>query len=85
MDFATMLSRHPGARAADPAAIAEAVRRSGRVLIVLDDDPTGTQAVADLPVLSRWGVDDLGWALDTGAAAVYVLTNTRSHDAETAA
>ncbi|MBN9200813.1 MAG: hypothetical protein J0H70_05510, partial [Microbacterium chocolatum] len=50
-----------------------------------DDDPTGTQAVADLPVLSRWGVDDLGWALDTGAAAVYVLTNTRSHDAETAA
>lgn len=85
MDFATMLSRHPDARPADPAAIAEAVRLSGRILVVLDDDPTGTQSVADLPVLSRWGVDDLGWALDTGAAAVYVLTNTRSHDAETAA
>ena len=64
-------------RAAD---VAAAVAESGRVLVVLDDDPTGTQSVAGLPVLTRWEVDDLRWALEQGAAAVYVLTNTRSLD-----
>ena len=29
------------------------------VQIVLDDDPTGTQSVADLPVLTRWEPEDL--------------------------
>lgn len=46
--------------------------------IVLDDDPTGTQSVADLPVLTSWTVEDLAWALGTGAPAVYVMTNSRS-------
>ncbi|PRY54956.1 four-carbon acid sugar kinase family protein [Glycomyces artemisiae] len=48
------------------------------VLVVLDDDPTGTQSVAGLPVLTAWEAADLDWALATGAPAVYVLTNTRS-------
>jgi hypothetical protein len=65
--------------------VAEAVARSGRVLVVLDDDPTGTQSVADLPVLTRWEIEDFRWAFGfrvAGArpAAVYVLTNTRSLD-----
>ncbi|WP_230667714.1 four-carbon acid sugar kinase family protein [Microbacterium sp. MEC084] len=55
------------------------------VFIVLDDDPTGTQSVADLPVLTRWEREDLDAALATGAPAVYVLTNTRSLDEDTAA
>ncbi|RUQ07284.1 hypothetical protein D8M34_04840 [Microbacterium sp. HSID17254] len=55
------------------------------VLLVLDDDPTGTQSVANLPVLTRWERADLDEALATGAAAVYVLTNTRSLDEEAAA
>lgn len=55
------------------------------VLIVLDDDPTGTQSVANLPVLTRWERADLDEALATGAAAVYVLTNTRSLDEDAAA
>lgn len=46
--------------------------------IVLDDDPTGTQSVADLPVLTSWEVEDFNWALSEGAAAVYVMTNSRS-------
>lgn len=50
-------------------------------LIVLDDDPTGTQSVAQLPVLTAWSVDDLVWALRTDADAVYVMTNSRSLDA----
>ena len=30
--------------------------RAGRRLVVLDDDPTGTQSIADLPVLTSWSV-----------------------------
>ncbi len=45
--------------------------------VVLDDDPTGTQAVRDLPVVTTWTVDDFQWAMQSGSA-VYVLTNSRS-------
>ena len=62
-----------------------AARTDARQLVVLDDDPTGTQSVADLPVLNAWSVDDLAWALGTGAAAVYVMTNSRSLDPASAA
>ena len=55
------------------------------MLVVLDDDPTGTQSVADLPVLTRWEVEDFTWALHQGKPAVYVLTNTRSLDPAEAA
>lgn len=48
------------------------------VFVVLDDDPTGTQSVADLPVLTRWLPDDLDWALAQGKPAIYVMTNSRS-------
>ncbi|MDM4763006.1 four-carbon acid sugar kinase family protein [Galbitalea sp. SE-J8] len=53
-------------------------------LVVLDDDPTGTQSVANLPVLTRWTSDDIRWALDQRPAAFYVLTNTRSLDPDRA-
>jgi hypothetical protein len=33
--------------------------RASHRLVVLDDDPTGTQCIADLPVLTRWAVPDL--------------------------
>lgn len=56
-----------------------------RVLVVLDDDPTGTQSVANLPVLTRWDVEDFAWAFSQSTPAVYVLTNTRSLDPEEAA
>jgi uncharacterized protein YgbK (DUF1537 family) len=56
-----------------------------RVLVVLDDDPTGTQSVADLPVLTRWEVEDFIWAFGQAKPAVYVLTNTRSLDPAEAA
>ena len=61
-----------------------------RILVVLDDDPTGTQSVADLPVLTRWEVADFTWAFNhringRRQDAVYVLTNTRSLDPAEAA
>lgn len=66
-------------------AVAEAREAAPRVLVVLDDDPTGTQSVADLPVLTSWDIEDFAWAfrhrIDGAAApAVYVLTNSRSLD-----
>ncbi|MEU6376602.1 four-carbon acid sugar kinase family protein [Streptomyces sp. NPDC046909] len=47
-------------------------------LAVLDDDPTGTQTVKDIPVLTTWSVADLRWALRQDSPAFFVLTNTRS-------
>ena len=67
----------PAGPAVDPADVAAALNRT---LVVLDDDPTGTQSVADLPVVTGWSVEDLTWALSTGAPAVYVMTNSRSLD-----
>src|SRR6476620_11890777 len=52
--------------------------RAGHRLVVLDDDPTGTQSIADLPVLTSWSVPDLQWALQQPTAGFFVLTNTRS-------
>lgn len=58
--------------------IVRAVIADARRLVVLDDDPTGTQTVTDIPVLTRWGRDDLRWALAQGGPGFFVLTNTRS-------
>ena len=63
---------------------AAAARGKARVLIVLDDDPTGTQSVSDLPVLTDWSVESLVWALREQRPAVYVMTNSRSLDPEQA-
>lgn len=51
--------------------------RTGTRVAVLDDDPTGTQTVAGVPVLTSWSVADLRWALDVGPGVFFVLTNTR--------
>lgn len=54
------------------------VSTSGRKIIVLDDDPTGTQTVYDIPVLTEWSVDLLRAELANAAPAFYILTNSRS-------
>ncbi|SDL44078.1 four-carbon acid sugar kinase family protein [Arthrobacter sp. ok362] len=70
--------------------VAASSEAAPRVLVVLDDDPTGTQSVANLPVLTRWDVADFAWAFayevdGQRPRAVYVLTNTRSLDPAEAA
>ena len=55
--FDDLVRGYPTAERVNAAAIAERVATSGRVLVVLDDDPTGTQSVADLPVLTGWTTD----------------------------
>ncbi|MFJ1750347.1 four-carbon acid sugar kinase family protein [Streptomyces sp. NPDC088116] len=74
----------PPVREVDPAEVRAAIA-DGRRLVVLDDDPTGTQTVAGVPVLTTWTVDDLRWALRQDSAAFFVLTNTRSLAPEAAA
>lgn len=51
--------------------------------IVLDDDPTGTQGLHDVPVVVEPAEDTFRWALETGAAT-YVFTNTRALTAQAA-
>jgi uncharacterized protein YgbK (DUF1537 family) len=73
-----LLAGTPPAREASAAGVARAVGQSGRRLVVLDDDPTGTQTVAGVPVLTSWAEDDLRWAFRQPAAAFFILTNSRS-------
>ena len=86
---ADVLAAYPAEIPVSAALVASALAASNaetpRVLVVLDDDPTGTQSVADLPVLTRWDVDDFIWAFSQAKPAVYVLTNSRSLDPAEAA
>jgi uncharacterized protein YgbK (DUF1537 family) len=73
--FATL----PPAWPQDPLpGIRAAVAAAGRKIIVLDDDPTGTQTVHDVPVLTTWDADALRAEFDNEDACFYILTNSRS-------
>ncbi|TVT16816.1 hypothetical protein FNH06_33925 [Amycolatopsis acidiphila] len=61
-----------------PARAVRGALAGARRVVFLDDDPTGTQTVRDLPVLTRWGVEDVRWALRQDTPGFFVLTNTRS-------
>jgi uncharacterized protein YgbK (DUF1537 family) len=85
----------PGVSASDLAALAPpwpvdplpGLRQLSRTskVIVLDDDPTGTQSVCDVPVLTRWDEERLDRLLDEPEAVAYLLTNSRSRSSEAAA
>lgn len=72
-----LLADLPPPHAVDPAELESAVANGARI-VALDDDPTGSQTIADLPVLTDWSVADLRWALRETATGFFVLTNTRS-------
>lgn len=46
-------------------------------LVVLDDDPTGTQTVHHVPVLTTWSEEDIQEQLQEGIPLFYILTNSR--------
>jgi uncharacterized protein YgbK (DUF1537 family) len=58
--------------------IRRAAEEAGRTVVVLDDDPTGTQTVHGVRVLCGWGVDALAAELRDEPLCFYVLTNSRS-------
>lgn len=59
-------------------AIRAGVAASHRKLVVLDDDPTGTQTVRDVPVLTTWGPEELAREFANDLPCFYLLTNTRA-------
>ncbi|MEW6677321.1 MAG: four-carbon acid sugar kinase family protein [Pseudomonadota bacterium] len=54
-------------------------------IIVLDDDPTGSQTVHSCLLLTRWNPATLREALTDASPLFFVLTNTRGMDARRAA
>ncbi len=54
------------------------VKASRRKVVVLDDDPTGTQTVHGVPVLTGWSVEELRAELVGDSPVFYLLTNSRS-------
>jgi uncharacterized protein YgbK (DUF1537 family) len=54
-------------------------------IIVLDDDPTGSQTVHSCLLLTRWDPETLREALEDEAPLFFVLTNSRGMDAVRAA
>ena len=65
--------------------IAARVAGDDQTIVVLDDDPTGTQTVYDLPVLTVWSEAALDAEFGRGTPAFYVMTNSRSMGQEEAA
>lgn len=54
------------------------VEQTGAKLVVLDDDPTGSQTVWDIPLLMHWSCDALQMELESDYPAFFILTNSRS-------
>lgn len=49
-----------------------------RRLVVLDDDPTGTQTVHDIGIVTQWDVQTLRAEFLRSTVGFYILTNSRS-------
>ena len=57
--------------------IASKVASSKTKIVVLDDDPTGTQTVHNVPVYTSWSIEVLKEALQDDSSLFYILTNSR--------
>lgn len=79
LDLATTLAHLPAPWPVDllPGIQAQ-LAAGGRKLVVLDDDPTGTQTVHHVPVLTTWEADALAAELAAPGPVFYILTNSRS-------
>ena len=60
------------------ARLRNSLREAGAKIAVIDDDPTGTQVVADVPVITSWQDPEIDWALSDPSDMFFVSTNTRS-------
>ncbi|KAL1204193.1 putative 3-hydroxyisobutyrate dehydrogenase [Cardamine amara subsp. amara] len=59
-------------------------RGNSKTLVVLDDDPTGTQTVHDVEVLTEWSVESISEQFRKKPACFFILTNSRSLSSEKA-
>lgn len=58
--------------------ISRTVAASPAKIVILDDDPTGTQTVHGIPVLTTWSYPVLENELRTAGPGFFILTNSRS-------
>lgn len=78
MNYQKVLASLPALdQAAAQQLLDEAVARSRHKIIVLDDDPTGTQTVHDVAVLTGWDANAIQAELEKPARLFYILTNSR--------
>ncbi len=58
--------------------IRQKVKESSQTIVVLDDDPTGTQTVYDVPVLTEWTTEIIEAEFQKATPLFFILTNSRS-------
>src|SRR4051812_4220285 len=58
--------------------IRKALADAGRRIAVLDDDPTGSQTVHDVSVVTVFEPDEIAAGLEAPGSTCFILTNTRS-------
>jgi ketose-bisphosphate aldolase len=59
-------------------------QKNSKTLVVLDDDPTGTQTVHDIDVLTEWTVESLVDQFEKRHKCFFILTNSRALSSEKA-
>ncbi len=59
-------------------AIQHEIAQNPTSIVVLDDDPTGTQTVHDIPVLTNWNLQTIIDEFERKTPLFYLLTNSRS-------
>ncbi|KAK1302075.1 hypothetical protein QJS10_CPB12g01567 [Acorus calamus] len=59
-------------------------QNASKVLVVLDDDPTGTQTVHDIDVLTEWSIESLADQFSRKPVCFFILTNSRALSSEKA-
>ncbi|XP_044465929.1 uncharacterized protein LOC123196112 isoform X2 [Mangifera indica] len=60
------------------------IQNISKTLVVLDDDPTGTQTVHDIEVLTEWSVESLVEQFSKKPLCFFILTNSRALNSEKA-
>ena len=64
--------------------IREVLKKHPKTIIVLDDDPTGTQTMFDVPVITDWSEDTIESEFKNNTPLFFILTNSRSLQVEAA-
>lgn len=79
MTIAQVRERYPAYNPEElRSALADGLSRFDRTVVVLDDDPTGTQTVSGVPVVASWERALLREELERGPRMLFILTNSRA-------
>tara|TARA_Y100000748_G_C15100864_1_gene334320 strand:+ start:81 stop:527 length:447 start_codon:yes stop_codon:yes gene_type:complete len=59
--------------------INQEIKRSEKKIFLMDDDPTGSQTVRNVAMLSDWSVESLEKELNSDELATFIQVNTRAY------